>query len=92
MLLRAARLVDLAMLLLFEAAERAALVGVLVFDQAVDLAAFVPFRQVLGDRKTFRITEEQSMAVLVLLHLLAGADPGAALGFRGLVLVEIARA
>ena len=80
------------MLLLFEAAESAAFVGVLVLDQAVDLAAFVPFRQVFGDRKTFRITEEQSMTVLVLLHLLAGADPGAALGFRRLVFVEIARA
>jgi len=57
-LLRAARLVDRPPLLLFETAKRAALVGVLVLDQAVDLAAFVPFWQVLGDRKTFRITEE----------------------------------
>lgn len=58
MLLRAAGLVDRSALLLFEAAEGAAFVGVLVLDQAVDFAAFVPFWQVLGDRKTFRITEE----------------------------------
>ena len=58
MLLGAAGLVDRTPLLLFKAAEGAALVGVLVLDQAVDFAAFVPFWQVLGDRKTFRITEE----------------------------------
>jgi len=57
-LLRAARLVDRPPLLLFEAAEGATLVGMLVLDQAVDLSAFVPFWQVLGDRKTFRIAEE----------------------------------
>ena len=58
MLLCAARLIDRAPLLLFQAGESAAFVGVLVLDYAVDLAAFVPFWQVLGDRKTFRITEE----------------------------------
>jgi len=57
-LLGAAGLVDRTPLLLFKAAQSATLVRVLVFDQAVDLAAFVPFWQVLGDRKTFRITEE----------------------------------
>jgi hypothetical protein len=57
-LLCAAGLVDRAALLFFEAAEGSALVGILVLDQAVDFAAFVPFWQVLGDRKTFRITEE----------------------------------
>ena len=88
----AAGLFDLAALLFFEATERAALIGVRVFDQAVDLAAFVVFWQVLGNRKTFRIAEEQSMAVLVLLHLLAGADPGAGLRLLGLVLVEVAGA
>ena len=58
MLLRAAGLVDRTALLLFEATEGAALIGVLVLDQAVDFSAFVPFWQVLGDRKTFRITKE----------------------------------
>ena len=42
--------------LLFQAAEGAALVGMRVAHEAVDLAAFVPFRQVLCYRKTFRIT------------------------------------
>jgi hypothetical protein len=50
--------VDLPPLLLFEPAERAALVRVRIFDDAVDLASFVSLWQVLCDRKTFRITEE----------------------------------
>jgi hypothetical protein len=54
----AAGLVDLAAQLLLETAERAALVRRRVLDEAVDLASFVPFWQVLCDRKTFRITEE----------------------------------
>src|SRR5207248_5778772 len=64
----------------------------LVLDDAIDFASFVPFRQVLCDRKTFRITEEHSMAVLVLLHLVAGADPRALLRLFRLVLVEVAGA
>ena len=53
-----AGLVDLAALLLLKATERATLIGMLVLDHAVDFAPFVPLWQVLGDRKTFRITEE----------------------------------
>src|SRR5690606_15701030 len=45
-----------------------------------------------GNRKTFRIAEEQSVTVLPLLHFFAGTDPRAALGLLGLVLVEVARA
>lgn len=54
----AAGLVDVATLLLFEAAQRTAFIGLLVLDDAVDFASLVPFRQVLGNRKTFRIAEE----------------------------------
>ena len=85
-------LLDLAALFLLEAREGAALVRVRILDDAVDLAALVAFWQVLGNRKTFRITEEQSVAVFVLLHLLAGADPGAPLHLFLLVLVEVAGA
>jgi hypothetical protein len=56
--LLAAALLDLAALLLFQAPQRAALVRVRVFDQAVDLASLVVLWQVLGNRKTFRIAEE----------------------------------
>src|SRR5207248_1427669 len=87
-----AALVEGVAALFFEAAEGAALVWVLVLDDAVDFASFVPFRQVLCDRKTFRITEKHSMAVFVLLHLVAGADPRAAGRFFRLVLVEVAGA
>lgn len=69
--------VDDPALLLLQAAERSALVRRWVFDQAIDLAALVVLWQVLRYRKTFRITEEQSVAVLPLLHLLTGADPRA---------------
>ena len=66
---------DSAALLLLQPAEGAALVRVRVPDDAVDLAPLVVIWQVLCNRKTFRIAEEQSVAILVLLHLLAGADP-----------------
>ena len=54
----AAGLVDLAALFLLDAAEGAALVGVRILNDAVDLASLVSLWQVLCDRKTFRITEE----------------------------------
>lgn len=82
-------LVDLAALTLGDAPECATLLGCGIEAQAVDLAAFVVLWQVLGNRKTFRITEEQSVTVLPSLHLLARAAPGAALRFGSLVRVEI---
>ena len=54
----ATALIDGAPLLLFEAGEGAALLGLLVLDDAVDLASLMPLWQVLGYRKTFRIAEE----------------------------------
>jgi hypothetical protein len=59
---------------------------------AVDLATFVVLGEMLGDGKTFRIAEEQSMAIFPLLHLVAGADPGALFDLLDLVIIEIAGA
>lgn len=56
--LPATGLIDRTTLLLFETAERAALLRVWIFDDAVNLASFVSLWQVLGNRKTFRIAEE----------------------------------
>ena len=71
----------------------AAFVGGGVFDQAVDLAAFVVFREVLRDGKPFGSDEEEAVAVFVLFHFIAGADPfPAAFEFRLFVGVKIAGA
>src|SRR5687767_5629283 len=68
-------------LTLLDLRHRAALVGVRVADDPVGLAALVILGQVLGDREAFLVHEEQAVAVLVLLHLVAGADPATELGF-----------
>src|SRR5436190_20476372 len=60
--------------------HRAALVRVRVLDDAVGLAPLVVLRQMLGDRKAFLVHEQQAVAVLVFLHLVARADPAAELG------------
>ena len=81
-----------AALLLLEAREGTALRGVGVRTISVGLAAFVVLWQVLGDGKTFRIGEKQSVAVLPPLHLLARADPELRLDLSLLVLEEHAGA
>ena len=45
-------------MLLLEACERSALVGVRIFAEPVGLAAFVVLGQVFGDGKTFLVAEE----------------------------------
>src|SRR5262249_48909012 len=60
-------------------AQRPALVGCRVLDHAVHLSALVVGGQVLGDRQTLRRDEQQTVAVLVDLHVVAGTDPGAVL-------------
>ena len=53
----------------------AALAGCWVLDESVDQSSFVIFRQVFRDGFSFRCHEEQTVAILVLLHLVAGAKP-----------------
>src|SRR2546427_12189406 len=55
--------------------HRAPLVGVGVRHDAVGLPPLVALRQVLGDGEALGVHEEKAVAVLVLLHLLAGAGP-----------------
>src|SRR4029077_13012557 len=72
--------------------HRAALVRMLVLRDSVGVAALVVFGQVFGDRQSVRPDEQQAVAVLVLLHLVAGADPAALLGLGCRVWIEVARA
>jgi hypothetical protein len=61
-------------------------------DDAVNLAPFVAFGKVFGDRHPVFSDKEQAVAVFVDLHFVAGADPAPQLGFGLFVLVEIAGA
>lgn len=83
---------NLSPLLLFQSPNSAPLVRLGILHHAVDLAAFVSLGQVFGYRKTFRIAEEHSVAVLVFLHLLARADPLTGFRLFNLVCVEVAGA
>src|SRR5262245_4533677 len=71
-------------------AHRPPLVGNGVAHDAVCLTPFVVFRQVLGDGHALGRDEEQAVAVLVLLHLVAGADPASILRLGGRIRVEVA--
>ena len=73
-------------------AEGATLVGGRVFDFAVDGASFVVFGEIFCDGQTALSYEEQSMAVFVNLHIVAGADPRAVLDLLFLARVEAAGA
>src|SRR5438309_5002881 len=79
-------------LLLEHASHRPALVRGGILHDAVGLAPLVILREVLGDRHAFRVDEEQAVAVLPLLHLLAGADPPPELGLFLGVRIEVAGA
>src|SRR5262245_60368214 len=72
------------------AAHRPPLGGRGILHEAVGVASLVSFGQVLGDRHALGRDEQQAVAVLVLLHLVAGADPAAELGLRGRIRVEVA--
>src|SRR2546430_11889835 len=67
-------------LLLEHPGDRAALAGLGILHDAVGLPALVVLGQVLGERHPLLGDEEQAVAVLVLLHLLARADPAPKLG------------
>src|SRR5579884_4298642 len=70
-------------------AKRTTFVRRRIGDQTVDLSAFVVLREILGDRHAVLPHEQEAVAILVDLHLVAGADPSPQLGLRLLVLVKI---
>ena len=71
-------------------ARLSALVRRGIMYEAINLPPLVLFREVLRDGETFGIREEQTVAVLVPLHLVAGAHPAAALcRLGGLVRIEV---
>src|SRR5208283_4226566 len=60
--------------------------------QAVNLSPLVLFRKVFGDGETFGTHEEQTVAVLTPLHLVAGTNPVTARRQLGcLIRIEVAR-
>jgi len=61
-----------------------------VFDQAVGFAAFMVFGQILRDGKTFRVYEQQAVAIFVDLHVITGADPRAMFDLFLLVRIKAA--
>ena len=63
-----------------------------IFHESVDAPALVVFWQILGYREPFLVDEQETMAIFVNLHVVAGAYPGAVGGFFLLVGVETARA
>lgn len=73
-------------------AQGAAFVGRGVFHQPVGFAARVALGQILGDGQPLRGHKKQSMAILVNLHVIAGADPRAMFDFFFFVGIEAARA
>src|SRR6185436_20241965 len=83
------RALALLALLLQNAGDGPPLVGRGILHQAVRVQAFVPFGQVLRDRHALGRDEQQAVAVLVLLHLVTGADPAAELGLRGRIGIEV---
>src|SRR2546428_1452399 len=79
-------------LLLEHPGDRATLAGLGILHHAVGLPALVVLGQVLGDWHALLGDEEQAVAVLVLLHLLARADPAPLLGLCLGVRIEVAGA
>ena len=63
-----------------------------VLDHAVRFQRFVAFGEILGDGVPVLINEQQAMAILIYLHVIAGADPGAVFYLFILVRVEAAGA
>src|SRR5262249_14586461 len=86
---RSARLLFL-LLLLEDLGDRASALGIGVPDDAVGRSPLVVLGQVLRDGKALRVHEEQAVAVLVLLHLVAGADPAAELRLFLRIRIEVA--
>src|SRR5207249_7477608 len=70
----------------------AALGGRRILDDPVRVPALVVLGEVLGDGEALRRDEQQAVAVLPFLHLVARADPAAQLGLRLRIRIEVARA
>src|SRR5437879_1610269 len=71
--------------------ERAPLLRVGIFYQAIYLPPFMIVWQMFRNREAFGVHKQQTMAVFVDLHLITGTDPAAQLGFCSLVRIKIAR-
>ena len=69
--------------------ESTALLWMGVFHQTIDLASFVIFREIFGNRQTLRVYKQQSMTILVGLHFVTGADPTPEFGLSLLVRIKI---
>src|SRR5713226_4861132 len=69
--------------------QRPSLAGNGVRHDAVRLTPLVVFGQVLGDGQTLGRDEEQAVAVLVLLHLVAGAYPAPLLSLGRRIRIEV---
>src|SRR5262249_61935349 len=71
-------------------AHRPPLVGNRVAHDSIRLTPLVVLGQVFGDGHALGCHEEQAVAVLVLLHFVAGADPAPLLRLGSRVRVEVA--
>src|SRR5262245_104997 len=72
--------------------EGTSLVRSWIADNSIRFSPVVIHRQVLCHRLSFRSHEQQAVAVLVDLHIVTGAYPGAMFHFGFLVGIEAARA
>src|SRR5262245_53740284 len=72
--------------------ESTFLIRVRVLHQTINLPPFMIFGEILSNRNAFGIHKQQTMAVLVDLHLVAGADPAAQFCFSLLIWIKVTRA
>jgi hypothetical protein len=63
-----------------------------VFDQTINLAAFVACGEILGDRQPRFIDKKEAVAIFPLFHLIAGTKPTSAFNFLLFIGIEITRA
>ena len=62
-----------------------------VFHQTIHLPPFVIFREIFCNWQTLRVYEQQSMTVLVGLHLVTGTDPTPEFSLSLLIRIKITR-
>src|SRR5437868_1330213 len=72
--------------------EGPSLVGTGIADNSIRFSPLVIYRQIFCHRLSFRGHEKQAVAVLVDLHVVAGAYPSAMFCFGFFVGIEAARA
>src|SRR5947207_1764695 len=68
--------------------QSAAFIRGWILNQPVSRSPFMIGWQILGNRKSLLVHEEQAVAIFVDLHVIAGADPGAVLDFFFLAGIE----